>query len=80
MGNVAIRASLDRASLGGVADIFREYMCRVIKKVAVLNADGVPVSKDAVTMQFPEFALHYCVMALEVCESAVEPLAKDCSI
>ncbi|KAF1963882.1 hypothetical protein BU23DRAFT_640222 [Bimuria novae-zelandiae CBS 107.79] len=63
------------ASLEGVADVFGEYMCNAIRRVAVLS-DGIPALKAGVTMQFPDLALHDCVMMLEVCESEVEHLVK----
>ncbi|KAF2174454.1 hypothetical protein K469DRAFT_186464, partial [Zopfia rhizophila CBS 207.26] len=70
-GNTATSASLE-----GVADVFGEYMYRAIRRVAV-SSDGIPALKAAVTMQFPDFALHDCVMMLEVCESEVEHLVKE---
>lgn len=70
-GNAATSASLE-----GVADVFGEYMCRAIRRVTA-SSDGIPALKAAVTMQFPVFALHDCVMMLEVYEREVEHLVKD---
>lgn len=70
-GNTATSASLE-----GVADVFGEYMCNAIRRVAVLS-EGIPALKAAVTMEFPDLALHDCVMMLEICESEVERLVKD---
>ena len=70
-GNTATSASLE-----GVADVFGEYMCNAIRRVAVLG-EGIPALKAAVTMEFPDLALHDCVMMLEICESEVECLVKD---
>ncbi|KAL5313253.1 hypothetical protein ACEPPN_018986 [Leptodophora sp. 'Broadleaf-Isolate-01'] len=69
-GNTATSASLE-----GVADVFGEYMCRAIRRVTA-PSDGIPALKAAVTMQFPAFALHDCVIMLEVCEREVEHLVK----
>jgi hypothetical protein len=69
-GNEATSASLE-----GVADVFGEYMCRAIRRVTAPSG-GIPALKAAVTMQFPVFALHDCVMMLEVCEKEVEHLVK----
>ncbi|KAF2689921.1 hypothetical protein K458DRAFT_412779 [Lentithecium fluviatile CBS 122367] len=72
-GNTATSASLE-----GVADVFGEYMYRVIRRVTVFN-DRHPTLKANVTIQFPGFALHDCVLMLEICEIVVEHLVKDLS-
>lgn len=64
------------ASLEGTASVFGEYMYGVVRRVTTSNG-GMTTVKAAVTMQFPGFALHDCVMMLEICETEVEHLVKD---
>ncbi len=71
-----MRNTSTSASLEGIADVFGEYMCSVIRRVAALS-NGKPALRAAVTMQFPAFALHDCVIMLEICEGEVERLVKD---
>lgn len=72
--NIA-RDTATSASLEDVAEVFGEYMCYAIKKAQDISCSTESL-QATVKMEFPTFALHDCVMMLEICEEEVEHLVK----